>query len=484
MKRKKTIITTLLAIFLIAATMFTLTACGGGKAGSVAGTYTSVIYGSHKTEITFTIEKDGKFSLVTVENDGFTSEETSITGVISVDENKEVTACSIDDILEAMVGRKSTFLGNILPDEEIDSTDYLELSVMSGIIEDYFKDNIVFKDNYILFEMGDNPQIFYKKDTEKLAKGTVLKFYSQKDVMELEGGLSSLLGSKKETYETDYYFVKGAFDLTTEIDKNDFIDGIAYESNVLKVTDIYGNVRKTIPEIKGISGFDLTTVGNKTGVIKYQDRDKVVEKTVTYTVVETGEDLPINQIKEAYLVGSSSSYKLNKVVYVSQDTEAYNFGWRIRTENYDYDTVYVKIDQENCTGDTKVIDIVGYDKTKTGYQLITIKFKGVELKQAIFVYSDTVNPVIEVYGSYGSEVVITAPAEGGNGEYTADFTNAKFTVKKADGTTETLTATKEDAVALVAWKDYEDGDYIDFVYKYTFNGVEYSFYYEIRVSIK
>ncbi len=486
MKRRKTIITTLLAIFLIAATMFTLTACGGGKAGSVAGTYTNeIIDGDGKIEITLDVKKDGGFSYLAKESGGLETSEYGLTGTMSVDENKKITSIELNDIANALLNAKNTFLGNILPAEELDSSYYLELSAINGIIGDYLKQCVIFGDDYVmLLVYGGNIQIMYKEGAEKLAKDTVVQFYTEKDAMDLEGSLSFISGYKRETYETDYYFVKDAFDLTDSTGKSDFIEELT-ESSYAFITDRLGNVEAASPEIQDVSDFDLTTAGKKTGVIKYKSAGSVVEKQVTYTVVEAEEDLPCYQLKNYELVNDNSTYELDDVTYVAANTELFSLGWRIKYNTFDSSTyVYEQINEENCTGDAKVIDIVGYDKTKTGYQLITVKYKGIEIEQSIFVYSDTVNPVVYVYSPYGSKVVITAPAEGSTDVYTADYTNAKIKIVKADGTETEETVAKVNAVNMDELKNYENGDEITFAYQYVFDGVTYTFYFDIQVEVK
>ncbi len=485
MKMRKTMITTLLAIFLIVATMFTLTACGGGKAGSVAGTYTNeIIDGDGKIEITLDVKKDGGFSCSVKESCGLEANEYELTGTISVDENKKITSIELNDLADVLLNAKNTFLGNILPAEELDSSVSLEITAFNGIIGDYLKECVIFGDDYVLLLMysGDS-QIMYKEGAKKFAKDTVVQFFTKKDAMEFESGLS-FIGLKQETYETDYYFEKGAFDLTDATGKSDFIEELTNSSYAV-VIDRSGNVNVTSPIIEDVTGFDLTAAGKKTGVIKYKSAGSVIEKQVTYTVVEAKEDWPRYQLKNYELVNDSSAYELDDIEYVAANTELYSLGWSIEYNTFaSSEYVYEQINEENCTGNAKVIDIVGYDKTKTGYQLITVKYKGVELKQAIFVYSDTVNPVVKVYRSNDSKVVITAPAEGSNGEYTADYTNAKIKVKKADGTIEEKTVAKVNAVNMDELKNYENGDEITFAYEYVFDGVTYTFYCDIQVEVK
>lgn len=497
MEKKRTFKTLLAAVLVVLAAVFALTACDEGGvpdvppleetnyAELVAGTYKSVeIDYGERTVTTLTIEEDGDVVMETCTDDGVESSTSTIKMHIVVDEDKNVTDVKLVD-LDDYKSLDYVF-GTLLENDSADMM--LEIKLILGMLGDSLTDFIDFKfgDDYVVMDSSGTPSVLYKDGAKRLAYDTVYAFMTEKEYTVKEISLSSLMryGSMiAPSFDGDYYLIKNdAFDLTKAEDKAGLLETLSDLSLAVKV-DHLGYLEYSGVEIVDASGFDLATVGTRSGVIKYKSAGVTVEKTVTYTVIEDREvEHPLYQASEARY--NSIFYD---VEYVQKDAELYNLGWKITYELFtrnDSDNVTVSINEENCTGDTKIVDIIGYDKTKTGLQTVGIKFRGYEKKITVFVYDETVNPVISmslVSKSTGSTPEVLVKKNGES--YTLDCSDLQFKTKKADGTYANVDVAATDAIETYALKDYEDGDYIYFVYKETFDGKEYCFYDRVKCKV-
>lgn len=482
----------LLVICLIVPSLLLLTACGETSEDkalkSVAGIYTNVvvedIYGDiMKSDYTFELKENGEFKFVQKRSEGIESEEVVLVGKLSVDKNKNVTDVKLDSSVDFMSSGDSIF-GVALPDDEkADLSEYYENQFYTELYNKILESGMSFNQDYMVIGLAGDYILMYKDGATRLGKDVVLDFLTQKDLYDLESTLAVVYGESLPTFETDYYFVKDAdFDISTEEAKNDFISELQSGSYIV-VTNYLGNAEMVGATISDVSGFDLTTAGTKSAVVKYQSAGSVVEKQVSYTVVEDQDGLPMNNVKEIEVV-DSTKYDLDDVVYIEAGTELYTLSWKVEYRTYASSTrKYINIDQENCEGTTKVVDIVGYNKDQTGTQIVTVTYRGKQYKQLVFVYNDTVNPVVEAYALSGSQVVITKTANGAEYDYTIDYSSANIVLKKADGTTSKESLTAAQAIGLDQLQNYDNGDEIIFGYNYTYNNVVYTFYVSVEVVI-
>ncbi len=333
----------------------------------------------------------------TYTDDGVESSTSTIKMHIVVDEDKNVTDVKLVDLDDY---KSLDYVFGTLIENESSADMMLEIKLILGMIGDTLTDYVSFDfgDGYVVMESGGTPSILYKDGAKRLAYDTVYAFMTEKEYTVKEISLSSLimLGSTRvPSFDGDYYLLKNdAFDLTKAEDKAGLLETLSDLSLAVKV-DHLGYLEYSGVEIVDASGFNLATVGTRSGVIKYKSAGVTVEKTVTYTVIEDREvEHPLYQASEARY-----NSIFNEVTYVEKGTELYNRGWEITYElftRHDSDNVKVSINEENCTGDTKIVDIIGYDKTKTGLQTVGIKFRGYEKKITVFVYDETVNPVISM----------------------------------------------------------------------------------------
>lgn len=477
MKKTKTLFT-LFAIFCLSITVaFTLSACenGGGKnhADLVAGTYICEDINYDKSTTKIILDKNGGFSFESKTEDGASVYESKISGNLTVDENKKVTSMKFESSLDFI--KMNDYVFGEAISTEIDEEIISILKLLGDKISEYI--TLEFYDNYAIMESFDSEIVFYKEGAKKLESGTVLNFKTEKQLEKsVSLNLESLIfgmDSKVPPYESDYYFVKDEYNLPDEIE--DLKDTISYNSKVTYV-DKFGYPESNRPEIVELVDFDLTSTGTRNGVIKYEIYNHTIEKTVSYTVVKKEADLPLEQLYS--LETGSGLYSVN---YVAKGTKLYEKGYQLTysTLNSKYYEQTLLVNEGNCVGENKVIDIIGYDETKTGLQTVTFKFRDEEIKCAFYVYDETLNPVISV--DIEGKVIINKNGD----KYTMDCSSLKFKLKKADESTETVdTVTEAQAVNLIALKDYTNDDKIIFAYKYQFGGKTYTFYCKAAVTTK
>ena len=253
--------------------------------------------------------------------------------------------------------------------------------------------------------------------------------------------------------------------------KKDLIDILSEETVVIK-TDYYGNAEFGGLEITDVEGFDLTTAGSKTATIKYMNQTTEVSKQVSYIVVESEEDLPRNQVKDFEL------YNSNKIIYLNQADSLYKQGYRLEYNTFgDSSSKYVDINETNCIGANKVVNVTGYDNTKVGYQVVSFEYRGKVYKQAFFIYNETVDPIKNISKVDECRVEISRP------ENTVRIVNPELTISRMSGATEKATLTMDWAINKKNLQDYKDGDQILFEYKYNLEGKEYSYLLGVRVVI-
>lgn len=481
----KKFLNAMLALCLIVSCTFLLTACGGGNDGdknyvkAVAGKYSGTVYESYgsgsseKNTTVLDIKEDGKFTLTMTTDRDVLTEVIELNGTMVVNKDNKVTSVKFDNFGEMVDSGAVYMYGNLMPKNEEYSS---ELEYMLPIIEKVytamFKDNLTFGDSYVLFILGDNIQLLYKDNTQKLAENTVLRVFTEKEYNDFEK--SVLYDGKYAEYEADYYFVKNAeFNLANEAMKEELIDTLS-EGTFAIITDYYGNAEIDDLEITDIEGFDLTTVGSKTATIKYMNQTTETSKQVSYIVVEDEEDLPRNQVKDFELSNN------NKIMYLKQEDSLYEQGYRLEYNTFGQNSsIYVDINEANCTGDNKIVTVTGYDKTKAGYQEISFEYRGKVYKQAFFIYNETVDPIESISTvAYECRVEITRP------DNSVRIVNPGLRIKRISGATEEATLTMDWAINKKNLQDYEDGDNMLFEYKYELDGKEYSYLISIRVVIK
>lgn len=476
MKKTKTLFT-LFAIFCLSITAaFTLSACETNHADSVAGTYIYEYVSDYKQTTTLTVNKKGNFTLESKTYDGGEYSEAKLTGNLIVDENKQVTSIKCDDILTVAGGNEYLF-GMLLPSDYDAAGD--EETLILKLIGDKIADIISaeFSDDYMILGTSGSYIVLYKDGATKIENGTVIRFNTEKQLnqngsIDLEALIFGI-ESKSPQYESDYYFVKDQYALTTDEGMAEFIEELEYSSEIIRA-DKFGDLESAEPEIVEVTGFDLTAAGTRNGVIKYKSGDNTVQKTVSYTVVEKEDELPLEQLYSFELRYAS------EVNYVAKGTKLYEKDWELgyTTFNSKYSNKYLNVNEENCVGENKVIDIIGYDETQTGVQTVTLKFRDEEIKCTVFVYDDTVNPVINAY------ITGNAVIDKNGDNYTMDCSRLQFKLTKADGSVETITTvTQEQAVNLIDLKDYDEDDDIVFAYEYQFGGQTYTFYCETSIII-
>lgn len=477
---------------LLVPSLLLLTACGetpeDKAAKAIAGTYSNVVvedrYGDLcKMEYSFELKENGQFTFSQKKLMGIETQYATLTGKMSVDKNNNVTDVKLDSSVGLGDSVEAIFGVDLPYDEDTDLSAYYENLYMVDIYNTFMENGLTFNQDYMIFGLSGEYIIMYKEGASRLAKDVVLDFLTQKDLYELESIFAVLYGESLPDFTADYYFVKDAeFNISTDAAKEDFIAELQGDSYVI-VANRLGNLEMKGATISDISGFDLTTVGTKNATIKYQSAGNVVEKQVSYIVVETSDDLPMYNVKEIELVDSSKSY-LDDIIYVAADTELYTLGWKVEYRTYASSSrKYVEINQENCEGTEKVVDIAGYNKAQTGVQIVTVTYRGKQYKQLVFVYNATVNPVVEATALGGSQIVITKTANADAFDYEISYANAKIVLTKADGTTAEEALTAAQAINLDELKNYENGDEIIFGYNYTYNNVAYTFYVEVEVVV-
>lgn len=479
----KKFLNAMLTLCLIVSCMFMLTACGGddgsGKnyADAVAGKYSGTVYdiysssSSEKNTTVLDIKEDGKFTLTTTTVRDVSTEIVELKGSMVVNKDNKVTSAKFDNFGEMVDNGAVYMFGNLMPKNEEDDSDMASmLTVIEKIYTDMFKDNLAFGDSYVLFMLGDNIQILYKENTQKLAKNTVLRVFTEKQYNDFEKSIS--YDEKFAEYEADYYLVKNAeFDLADQVMKKELIASLS-ERTFAITTDYYGNAKSGNLEITDVEGFDLTTAGSKTATIKYKNQTTEVSKQVSYIVVEDEEDLPRNQVKDFKLSNN------NKIIYLNQEASLYKQGYRLEYETFgDGSSKYISVNEINCTGDNKIVTVTGYDPTKAGCQVVSFEYRGKVYKQAFFLYNEIVDPIKSISKVYECRVEITRP---GN---TVRIVIPKLTINRMSGATDEDTLNMDWAINMKNLQDYENGDQILFEYKYNLDGREYSYLISVRVVI-
>ena len=483
MTKRKSIWTFVLAFCCIISAMFVLTACGGddgsGKnyADAVAGKYSSTVYESYGSgsgemnTIVLDIKKDGKFTLTMTTVADVLTEIAELNGSMVVSKENKVTSVKFDNFGKAFNGENVYMFGNLIPKNQEDNSDMASMvATIEKIYTEMFKENLAFSDSYVLFMFGENIQILYKENTQKLAENTVLRIFTEKETNDFEKSLS--FNEKLPVYEADYYLVKNTeFNLSDETMKKDLID-ILSEATVAIKTDYYGNAESGGLKITDVEGFDLTTAGSKTATIKYMNQTAEVSKQVSYIVVESEEDLPRNQVKDFEL------YNNNKIIYLNQADSLYKQGYRLEYNTFaESSSKYVDINETNCIGANKVVNVTGYDNTKAGYQVVSFEYRGKVYKQAFFIYNETVDPIKSISIVDECRVEISRP------ENTVRIVNPELTISRKSGATEKYTLTMDWAINKKNLQDYKNGDQILFEYKYNLDGREYSYLISVSVVI-
>lgn len=484
----KKIVKFLLTVCLIIPAVVIMPACADGDAqalAEVSGTYSNyVISNDCKTDATLKIEKDGSFKYTSQDIYGIETSTISLTGKIAVDANKKVVSCEFDDILKA-ASSVETVLGNVLPQQDnlYGSSGYLELALLQNYLGDIIKDGIRFNKDYVILSLSSySCAILYKEGAQRYAANTVVGFFTKKDAYDLRRAMNDLNGYFTPNYKTDYYFVKNEYDLTKAEQKQLLMEYFNNYSNVI-ITNADGSCDYEEVEITDVSGFNFSTVGEKTGTVKYFDGKKDVEKSVTYTIVEKTDDLPENQIATCKIVdGSNSEFS---VKYVEKGTEIYTLDWRYKYKTFSsgsssssYSTIL--INQDNCTGANKTITVSGYDKNKTGYQVVSFEYNDKACQQAIYVYDETNNPVTSITAADTASVIINKATDG---TCTIDLSNAKIKLMHANGDEVMANLTSAQTFNLLELNTYATGDYISFAYKYQFANKTYTFYLNVYVEV-
>lgn len=477
----KKFLTTMCALCLAVPCIFLFAGCGGNNdntdtktknyASQIAGTYTNTYYvydypdTYNKAEATLEIKNDGSYLLTEKDIDGVMTTTTSMRGKFVINQDNSVKSMTIDNFNELMQnGIVQSFLGNVLPTEE---QVYDSSSLTSNIkenMEALLKDSISFTDSYAFIGAGigmDN-EILYKNGATKLAEGTVLKVIT---TAEYSKAVDSIYGSSAPTYETDYYIVKNAsLDLTKEDDKTGFIDTLSMSTFAYTINDL-GGVSVDCLMINDVEDFDLKTVGVRTGKIKYANATETVTKSVTYTVVETDADLPENQVTKCTLVDSAGE-EVEDVIAIEKNKDIYSLNLKLSYETYKGWGQSVTIIAETCEGTNSIITISGYDKSKTGYQVVSFTYGGQTCKQAFYVYDSTDNPVVAVNLSADAKVTITKTVSGTTTTYTPTVTGTltETTIGGSEVATP-VELTMEMAVNLMSdLSMYEGGDTVLFAY--------------------
>lgn len=475
-----------LAACLILPGFFAFTGCGESPEQkamkAVAGTYSNVVLKEDtndavKSQYVFDLKDDGAFTYGMTTFDGIKTKSVEIRGELSVDENKNIVDMEVLDIGNSTNGIEYIF-GNILPPKEVERE--ITLAGYKIMFQQWMRSGVSFHGDYMIVNLYEDCSIMYKDDATKFSKDTVFKFYTAKDMNQAKGEFMSVMGDSVPSYEYDYYFVKDGFNLTNAAEKAEFIEEIEDSSWMLS-TDRFGGLNIEYASLEGISDFDLTTTGVRKGVITYKSNGANVEKEVTYKVVESDDELPENQLKSGELQSSSDSLK--SVEYIQAGKEIYELGWKFFYNLFDSSGASLPINEANCTGADKIFTIEGYNKDITGYQVVTIQYLNKKCQQAVFVYNDTVNPIINAYTVYDSKVVITKTTVEGVDSYTIDYSNAKIELKKANGDTTQEVLTAAQTVDLGELKDYESGDKILFAYNCSYGDYAYTYYVFVKVTV-
>lgn len=485
----KKIINFVLVLCLFVSSFFVLTACNNDLS-AIVGTYSNTFYeaGLGKCETKLAVEKNGKFTYSFASTNGTSTKEFLLSGTLKLDKDGNIVDFTMENAAEAILAMKEVFMGNELPAEliEMNENSYTEICSLNAMLGGVLKEYISFCDGYVVMALPVGSsllanQVLYKDGTEKLAEGEFIKFYTEKEAMKINYSMDAVIGNRIPTFETDYYFVKNAFDISTQ--KAEFISKLNTISGSYYANEIgYGKFVDN--SIKDVENFDLSKVGVGTGTIKLMNNkgEELISQQVTYTVVETKEELPENLAKTLEVLDENSDDFTIK--FIQKNENLYDLNWKIEHNTFkDPDAVKnVLLNETNCTGDTKIVNITGYDKTKTGYQVVTIEYQGAEIQKAVFVYDETINPVISASVKSGSKVVITKTV-GTTTSYALDCTNVKITLKKADSTSTEVALQQSQIIELKELSNYRTDDEMIFGYDYKFNGKTYTFYCAFDVEV-
>ena len=476
----------LLMVCFIIPCLFCITACNEtdpGKtnhASQIAGTYSNYLYdtnsGNHlnKIEISVTIDTNGQFKLKQQVYAGVELDYATLNGTLIVDQNKNVTNVTFDKV-EDLMNYKAKILGNELLVDHSDEFSEDEIQSLKLMLETIFTKTTSFGNGYMTIVMGSEPMVLYKASTAKLPAGTVVSTWTEKDMQII---MASMMGYDLRP-ETDYYFQKDEMiDLTDEATMTSFASSISLQGIVV---DEDGNVKLQALTIDSVSGINLAQAGTGNATLKYTVNDVEYELNVTYTVVETEDQLPQNRVTDVRV-------DFEALKFVEKGFDLYSLGLELEyatvTEKMSYNTP-IEINSANCTGESPVITVTGYDNTKTGYQEITFTYKGASCKIAVYVYDENDNPIVDVKVASGAKLVITKTTVDTTTNYEVDYSQAKLTEIKADGT-ESAEQTLSSANALNLKADlskYKNGDSVYFKYDVTNAGETYTFYIYLNVEI-
>ncbi len=445
----------ILMLCLIIPCAFMITACGeddnpGGTTGSadalkqVAGTYeltTEDVY-SDEVKITtnnFTIDKDGKFNFTISNKTGIKEESTSLLGTIALDDNGKVIDVKLSNFAKYLTDAKETIYGTeVKQDSMLEGLEglfeLLGFDKFQGFVEQMMEMSIQFTNNYVmLYEIGmdvdlEDPIIMYKSGTAKLAEGTILKTYTEKEYRDLNKNFA-LFDDNKLTYATDVYFEKNAeIDLTDNATRKDFASGVELVGIVIQED---GSATMENLPVVDITGLNLTNVGTGNAVITYATgKTTTATKNITYTVVASRDELPTYKVRELIVTGDYGKY--SEVNYIVKGTELYNLEWRLECKaNNSEGNKNIPLNEETCASDSKVVTITNYDKNKIGLQIVTFTYKGVSSTAIVYVYDEADIPVVGIAAADGSIIYYTEDEE--TGEMTYDLTEAKYEEVLADG---------------------------------------------------
>lgn len=477
----------LLMVCLVVPCLFFITACN--KAGTEGGTgeknYASQIAGSYsnyvfkedsnnrlsKNIIEITINENGQFKLSSQTDDGIENSYQSLKGTLTVDENKKITNVTFDNVEDAL-RFDMKFLGNELPIDQSEEFDEDMIKAIQKMLETFFEKTTTFGSGYMALAI-DDPVILYTANTDRLPEGTVVSTWTEKDIKLISASMMEL----DLRLETDYYFQKDeVIDLIDEESMASFANSISLQGFVV---DEDGNIDMQILKVDSVSGLNLAQVGTGNATLKYTVNEVEHELKVTYTVVETEDQLPQNRVTKVKVDSGN-------LAFVEKDFDLYSLGLELEyeTSTTSYNTP-IEITSENCTGENPLIVVTGYDNTKTGYQEITFTYKGASCKIAVYVYDENDNPVVDVKVASGAKLVITKTTTGTTTNYELDYSQAKIIEVKADNT-ESAEKTLSSANALNLKTDlsqYEDGDSVYFKYDVTNAGETYSFYIYFEIEI-
>lgn len=445
----------ILMLCLIIPCAFMITACGdndnpGGETGSanalkqVAGTYsltTEDVY-SNEVKITtnnFAIDKDGKFNFTVSKKIGIKEESTSLLGTIALDDNGKVIDVKLSNFAKYLTDAKETIYGTEVKQDSLlegleELFELFGFDKFQSCIEQMMEMSLQFANNYVmLYEIGldvdlGDPIIMYKSGTAKLAEGTILKTYTEKEYRDLYKNFA-LFDDNKLTYATDVYFEKNAeIDLTNNATRKDFASGVELGGIVIQED---GSATMENLSVVDITGLNLTDVGTGNAVITYETgKTTTTTRNITYTVVASRDDFPTYKIREMSVTGDDGAF--SEINYITKGTELYNLNWRLDCKAYNSGgNKIVPIDETTCVSEGKVVTITNYDKNKIGLQIVTFTYKGVSSTAIVYVYDEADIPVVGITAVRGSMIYYTEDVE--TGEMTYDLTEAKYEEVLADG---------------------------------------------------